>query len=63
MRLRLGAEFALTNKFTALIEASHTRPLGAQDYNSTVNGKGAFPVIADPKSTRLNRLQLSFSPL
>lgn len=44
-----------------MVEGDFTRDLGVNDFNSTVNGKTAFPVVADPDSERLNRLQLSWT--
>ncbi len=31
-----------------------------EDYNSTVNGKGGFPVVADPEGTDLNQANFSY---
>ncbi len=63
LRARLGLQADLFDAVTGLIEASLTMPLGDEDYNSTVNGKAAFPVVADPKSSTLNRAQLAFTPI
>jgi len=60
-RLRFGFETGELAGFSALVEGDVTRDLGVNDFNSTVNGKTRFPVIADPDSERLNRLQLSYS--
>jgi len=57
IRARVGVE---TGKFlgtTALIEFDHTEAL-VEDFNSVLNGRSQFPVIADPEVTELNRLQL-----
>jgi hypothetical protein len=62
LRGRLGFE---TGKFwgtTLLAEGEGTWPLQS-DYNSTVNGKTQFPVVADPESYEVNRLALANTSL
>ncbi|HXV73238.1 MAG TPA: hypothetical protein VD713_00770 [Sphingomonadales bacterium] len=59
-RARFGFETAPFKGFKILAEGDFTRALGINDYNSTVNGKTGFPVIADPASARLNRASLSY---
>lgn len=60
-RGRFGFETASYEGFTALVEGDFTRELGIDNFNSTVNGLGQYPVIADPNSERLNRFQLSYA--
>lgn len=62
VRTRLGWETAAWNGLKALMEFEDVRQLGAEDYNTTINGKTAFPVIGDPDVTELNRLQLTWTP-
>ncbi len=47
LRVRAGVRFQLGSDFTALVEGEG---IGAADdhYNSGANGRGAYPVIADP---------------
>ncbi|MEP3264128.1 MAG: hypothetical protein ABJM86_00680 [Hyphomicrobiales bacterium] len=60
-RARFGFETADFHGFKLLTEGDFTRDLGVDDFNSTTNGLGGiFPVVADPDSTRLNRLHLSY---
>jgi Alginate export len=59
LRLRTGAE-AKTNDFTLLVEAEGTYAV-SEKFNSTTNGKTAFPVVADPENIELNRIQLQYS--
>jgi hypothetical protein len=59
VRLRTGFE-AKRGPFALLAETEATLAI-VDDYNSGVNGKTAFPVIADPQNVELNRLQLQFS--
>lgn len=56
-RLRAGFETGKAFDTRFLVEFDHIDDL-IDDYNSTLNGKTAYPVIADPQATELNRLQL-----
>jgi len=60
-RIRFGFETGSIAGFKGLVEGDLNRDLGVDDFNSTINGKTQFPVIADPDSERLNRLQLSYT--
>jgi hypothetical protein len=62
LRTRIGWETAPLNGFKGLIEFEDVRALGGEHYNSTLNGKTAYPAIADPAVTELNRLQISWTP-
>ena len=60
-RARFGYETADFHGFKLLTEGDFTRDLGVGDFNDTTNGlDGIFPVVADPDSTRLNRLHLTY---
>jgi hypothetical protein len=61
LRTRAGFE-AKGGSFALLAEAEGTLALD-ESYNSGVNGKGAFPIVADPQNIELNRLQLQFTGL
>ncbi len=60
VRARAGVQIA-TGGFSILAEAEGTAAL-ADDYNDTIasNGIEPFPVIADPDSFDLNRLQIAY---
>tara|TARA_R110000824_G_scaffold390760_13_gene587861 strand:- start:24290 stop:25564 length:1275 start_codon:yes stop_codon:yes gene_type:complete len=58
-RLRAGLEVE-KGDFTALVEGEGTWALH-ENYNSTVNGNAAYPVIADPENAEINRLQVQYS--
>jgi hypothetical protein len=60
LRTRLGYETPSWNGFKALVEGENTTAL-VEDYNSTVNGKIRYPIIADPENTELNRAQVSWT--
>ena len=60
-RVRAGFE-AKTGDFTLLAEAEGILAID-EGYNSGVNGRTAFPVIPDPQTIGLNRLQLQYRGL
>ncbi len=60
-RSRFGFQTGDYHGFQGLVEGDFTRDLGVNNFNSTTNGLVQFPVIADPNSERLNRLQLSYN--
>ena len=59
-RARAGAELKFSG-FSILAEGEGTLAL-ADDYNDTLPGNGVepFPVVADPETLELNRLQVSY---
>ncbi|MDZ4054068.1 MAG: hypothetical protein U1A07_14395 [Phenylobacterium sp.] len=59
LRTRLGFETAPWKGLQLLIEGENVVALG-DDYNSTTNGEVAYPVVPDPETTELNRLQLAW---
>jgi hypothetical protein len=60
LRTRLGYETGAWRGLRALIEGETVTAL-VDDYNSTVNGKIDYPVVADPESTELNRAQVAWT--
>jgi hypothetical protein len=60
-RLRAGFE-ARTGVFSFLAEAEGTLAID-NHYNSGVNGRTAFPIVADPQTVELNRLQVQYRGL
>ncbi|MFC3070243.1 hypothetical protein [Phenylobacterium soli] len=60
LRTRLGYETAAWRGFRALLEGENVAALD-DDYNSTVNGKTAYPIVADPATTQLNRAQVAWA--
>jgi hypothetical protein len=61
VRTRLGWETGSWNDLKGLIEFEDVRQLGGERYNSGINGKTLYPVIADPEVTELNRLQATWT--
>ncbi|MGI9232127.1 MAG: hypothetical protein ACR2RD_00715 [Woeseiaceae bacterium] len=60
LRLSGGYETGRWNGFSALIEAELVRPIGGEQFNSTTNGRGAYPVVADPDTSEINRAYLYY---
>jgi len=60
LRSRLTLESATLNGFSALLEMDDVRTIGPDDYNSTVNGKTQYPVVADPVGTDLNQAWVKY---
>lgn len=58
LRTRLGFETGKAWETALLVEGEFVWPLRS-DYNSTTNGNTTFPVVADPESYEVNRLQLA----
>lgn len=58
LRIRAGMETGAVAATTGLVEFEWVEHL-AGDYNSTLNGKTAYPVVADPQAVEVNRLQLT----
>lgn len=61
LRSRLGYETAEYMGFQALLEAEDVQAIGSDEYNSTVNGRTTFPVVADPEGTEVNQAYLTYS--
>ncbi len=63
LRLRLGYETGQYHGFGAFVEAETVTALGGENYNSTVNGKTAYSIVADPEATEINQAYLSYAGL
>jgi hypothetical protein len=57
-RVRAGYELS-SGPFSFLAEAEGTLAI-SEKYNSGLNGKGTYPLVADPQNIELNRIQLQF---
>lgn len=60
LRARLGYETGSWNGLSLQADFDQIWAIGDASYNSTRNGKTAYPVVADPAMTALNRLQLTY---
>jgi len=58
-RARLGYETGAWNGLS--VQADFDQIWSNDAYNSTRNGRTAYPVVADPSMTALNRLQLTYA--
>src|SRR3546814_4983644 len=59
MRLRAGGEIS-KGPWAFLAEAEGTLAID-EDYNSGVNGKALYPIVADPETVEANRVQIQRS--
>lgn len=59
MRVRFGFQTGTYLGLSLLAETEATVAFN-DNYNSTTNGKGTFPVVADPESKEINRLFLRY---
>ena len=62
LRARIGFETGKAWGTSLLAEGDLIWPL-VSDYNSTTNGKTQYPIVADPETYEINRLQLTNTAL
>ncbi|WP_019674511.1 hypothetical protein [Arsukibacterium perlucidum] len=60
LRSRLTVNTGKVSGFSALLQLDNVSLLGNDNYNSTVNGKTAYSVVADPKGTDINQALLRY---
>lgn len=63
LRVRAGIKSAEWHGFSALVEGEAIAAIGETSYNDTVNGKTAYPVVADPTDVLLNQAYLRWKPI
>ncbi len=63
LRSRFGLITGEYKNFQAAIEMDSVGTIGTSRYNSTINGKSQFPVVADPRTNELNALWLLWKGL
>lgn len=61
IRARLGYDTGYWNNLQLGFDFDQIWTVGGATYNSTRNGKTAYPTIADPSMTALNRLTLTYA--
>jgi hypothetical protein len=61
LRTRLGYRTGDVMGAAAYVEFEDVRNIGAQRYNSTVNGKVQYSVVPDPESTEVNQAYVDLS--
>src|SRR6478752_3574724 len=62
LRARVGWRLPLGTHWRGLVELEHTSHLGAEDFNSSSNGRTWLPTIADADNTELNQAWLAWVP-
>jgi len=60
LKTRLSVKTGKFGNFNAKIEVDNVSEIGADNYNSTANGKTQYPVVADMKGTDLNQAYVTF---
>ncbi|MBB5518470.1 alginate export family protein [Amphiplicatus metriothermophilus] len=61
IRTRFGYETGVVAGIRALVEFENVAVLGDDRFNSMVNGRTQFPIVADPAATEINRAEVVFS--
>ncbi len=61
LRTRLKYTTGTFNGFFGVLEFDDVSNIGGGDFNSTINGKTAYPVIADPQITEVNQAYLAYT--
>lgn len=59
-RLRAGYATGNWQNFSLSFDFEHVQALGGEDYNSSINGKTRYSVVADPESTEVNQAFLQY---
>lgn len=62
LRIRAGFRLGEWHGFSLQVEGEGIVRVGPEDFNDTVNGKAAFPVVADPESVQLNQAFVRWKP-
>ena len=61
LRTRLKYTTAPLNGFFGVLEFDNVANIGGGNFNSTVNGNTAYPVVADPQITEVNQAYLAYT--
>ncbi|MFO1254885.1 MAG: alginate export family protein [Sphingomonadaceae bacterium] len=62
LRVRAGIKTAEWHGLSALVEGEAIAVIGETSYNDTVNGKVAYPIVADPSDVLLNQAWVRWRP-
>ncbi len=63
LRTKLKYSTKAFKGFSGVVEFENVLQIGSGNYNSTLNGKGQFPIIADPKITEVNQAYVAYTGL
>jgi Alginate export len=61
IRTNFGYKSGISNGFQFLVEGQDVASIGSTKFNNTTNGKGMYPVVADPVGTELNQAWVAYS--
>ncbi|MBL4802329.1 MAG: alginate export family protein [Emcibacter sp.] len=61
LNTKLGYKSGSYQGFSGVIEFEDSRNLADENYNNTINGNGAYPVVADPSHTEVNQAYMSYA--
>ena len=61
LRSRYTCVSGSTSGFSMGLETDYVSVIGPEDYNSTVNGRTAYPVVADPDGFDLNQAYVKYN--
>lgn len=62
-RTQLGYTSGAWRGMSAMLQMEDVSTLGIERFNSTVNGKAQFPIVADPSSTEVNQAYVRYAGL
>lgn len=62
LRVRLGYRLQFDPVWSVYAEAEHTASVAGEKFNSSANGRTAYPLVADPDNTELNQAFLRYAP-
>jgi len=60
LRSRVTFNSGSVNNVSFKLEMDNVSALGGEQYNSTVNGRGEYPVVADPTGTDFNQAFVAY---
>lgn len=63
VRVRAGVKTATWNGFSAVVEGEGIARVGLESYNDTINGRTAYPTVADPSALVLNQAYIRYRPV
>jgi len=62
LRVRAGVKIGEWEGFSGVVEGEAIVRVGPRDFNDTVNGRTAYPVVADPSDVLLNQAYVKWRP-
>ncbi|WNC71518.1 porin [Thalassotalea psychrophila] len=61
LKSRVTVTTGKVSNFSAKVEVDDVTAIGNDSYNSTVNGEGTYPTVADPEGSEVNQAYLQYS--